>query len=182
MKRDTSARFMFPVFTAVDLEDMMIETMGRYRWEICRKIQGVHWNDIREKSLTAEYCDYIQFYRKNFELSADAKEKLKNALFRAKNNYREVFVKDYQNWIKYESRGSYRLNKVSRQILMTYCPFSKELRNELKANPMYQELLNRYDIQCSRSVKRILAVYDKYKRAGGELNQDLRDNLLYYQM
>lgn len=182
VKRDTSARFMFPVFTAVDLEDMMIETMGRYRWEICRKIQGVHWNDIREKSLTAEYCDYMQFYRKNFELSADAKEKLKNALFRAKNNYREVFVKDYQNWIKYESRGSYRLNKVSRQILMTYCPFSKELRNELKANPMYQELLNRYDIQSSRSVKRILAVYDKYKRAGGELNQDLRDNLLYYQM
>ena len=46
----------------------------------------------------------------------------------------------------------------------------------------YQELLNRYDIQSSRSVKRILAVYDKYKRAGGELNQDLRDNLLYYQM
>ena len=47
---------------------------------------------------------------------------------------------------------------------------------------MYQELLNRYDIQSSRSVKRILAVYDKYKRAGGELNQDLRDNLLYYQL
>ena len=58
--------FYVPVFTAVDLEDMMIETMGRYRWEICRKIQGVHWNDIREKSLTAEYCDYMQFYRKKF--------------------------------------------------------------------------------------------------------------------
>ena len=41
--------FYVPCFTAVDLEDMMIETMGRYRWEICRKIQGVHWNDIREK-------------------------------------------------------------------------------------------------------------------------------------
>ena len=104
VKRDTSARFMFPVFTAVDLEDMMIETMGRYRWEICRKIQGVHWNDIREKSLTAEYCDYMQFYRKNFELSADAKEKLKNALFRAKNNYREVFVKDYLRTLRKRKR------------------------------------------------------------------------------
>ena len=29
---------------------MMVETTGRYRWEICRKIQGVHWNDIRDKS------------------------------------------------------------------------------------------------------------------------------------
>ncbi len=182
VKRDTPARFMFPVFTAVDLEDMMIETIGRYRWEICRKIQGVHWNDIREKSLTAEYCDYIQFYRKNFELSADAKEKVKNALFRAKNNYREVFVKDYQNWIKYESRGSYRLNKVAREILMQYCPFAKELRADLKANPMYQELLNRYDIQCSKKIKRIAAVYEKYKKAGGVMNADLRDNLMYYQM
>ena len=182
VKRDTPARFMFPVFTAVDLEDMMIETVGRYRWEICRKIQGVHWNDIREKSLTAEYCDYIQFYRKNFELSADAKEKIKNALFRAKNSYREVFVKDYENWIKYESKGSYRLNKVVREILMQYCPFSKELRTDLKTNPMYQELLGRYDIQCSKKIKRIAAVYEKYKKAGGEITPDLRDNLLYYQM
>ena len=105
MRRDTSARFLFPIFTAVDIDDMMVDTVGRYRWEICRKIQGVHWNDIREKSLTAEYCDYLQFYRKNRELSTEAKEKIKSALLRGRNNYREVFVKDYQNWMKYESKG-----------------------------------------------------------------------------
>ena len=48
VRRDTSARFLFPIFTAVDIDDMMVDTVGRYRWEICRKIQGVHWNDIRE--------------------------------------------------------------------------------------------------------------------------------------
>ena len=47
VRRDTSARFLFPIFTAVDIDDMMVDTVGRYRWEICRKIQGVHWNDIR---------------------------------------------------------------------------------------------------------------------------------------
>ena len=40
----------------------------------------MRWNDITEPSLTSEYCDYIQFYRKNHDLSAEAKEKIKNAL------------------------------------------------------------------------------------------------------
>lgn len=182
VKRDTPARYMFPIFTAVDLDDMMIETTGRFRWELCRKIQGVHWNDIRDKSLTAEYCDYIQFYRKNHELSTDAKEKIKSALQRGKNNYREVFVKDYQNWIKYESKGSFRLNKVSREILITYCPFSKQIREELKSNPMYQSGLHRYDIQTAKKVQRIQGVYDKYVKAGGFINAELKENLDYYSL
>lgn len=182
VKRDTSARFLFPIFTAVDIDDMMIETIGRYRWEICRKIQGVHWNDIREKSLTAEYCDYLQFYRKNHELSTEAKEKVKNALLRGRNNYREVFVKDYQNWIKYESKGSYRLNRISRDILMNYCPFTKPIREELKANPMYESALHRYDLHTAKAVQRIQGVYDKYQKAGGKLTKELVDNLEYYEL
>lgn len=182
VRRDTSARFMFPIFTAVDIVDMMIETMGRYRWEICRKIQGVHWNDIREKSLTAEYCDYLQFYRKNHELSPEAKEKVKSALLRGRNNYREVFVKDYQNWIKYESKGSYRLNKVTREILIAYCPFAKSIREELKTNPMYGNALHRLDVNNAKKIQRIQGVYDKYQKAGGKITQELVDNLDYYSL
>lgn len=182
VKRDTPARFLLPIFTAVDLDDMMVETVGRFRWEICRKIQGVHWNDIREKSLTAEYCDYIQFYRKNNELSVDAKEKVKSALLRGRNNYREVFVKDYQNWIKYECMGSFRLNKVSRGILITYCPFAKKIRQDLKGNPMYQNALQRMEIQTAKKVQRINGLYDKYQKAGGTITKELQDNLDYYDL
>lgn len=182
VRRDTSARFMFPIFTAVDLDDMMVETVGRYRWEICRKIQGVHWNDIREKSLTAEYCDYLQFYRKNHELSAEAREKIKSALLRGRNNYREVFVKDYQNWIKYESRGSYRLNKLVREILIAYCPFAKPIREELKSNPMYQSALHKLELINAKKIQRIQGLYDKYQKAGGKITQELVDNLEYYDL
>ena len=131
-RRDTSGRFLFPILTVADLDELMVESAGRFRWEICRKEQGMRWNDIREPSLTSEYYDYVQFYRKNSELSSEAKEKMKNALWKAKNNYREVFVKDYQNWIKYESKGSFRLNKVSREILFKYCPFVKGIREGLR--------------------------------------------------
>ena len=182
VKRDTPARFMFPIFTSVDIDDMMVETVGKYRWEICRKIQGVHWNDIREKSLTAQYCDYLQFYRKNHDLSAEAKEKIRTALLRGRNNYREVCVKDYQNWMKYESKGSYRLNKIAREILITYCPFAKQIREELKGNPMYQNAIQRSNVVNAKTVQRIQGVYDKYQKAGGKLTQELIENLEYYDL
>lgn len=181
-RRDTPARFLFPIFTAANLEEMMIETAGRYRWEMCRKIQGVRWNDVREKSLTSEYCDYIQFYRKNRDLSADAKDKLKTAIARAKNSYREVFVKDYQNWINYESKGSFRLNKVARDILIQYCPFAKDIRANLKANPMYQVSIPKFERDNAKKVQRLIALYEKYEKAGGEITPELKDNLMFCKM
>lgn len=180
VKKDTSARYMLPIFTVVDLDDMMIETTARYRWEICRRIQGVHWNDIRDRSLTSEYCDYLQFYRKNSDLSPEVKDKIRTALLHGKNNYREVFVKDYQNWIKYESRGSFRLNKVAREILLVYCPFVHEIRQELTSNPMYQNALNRYKMQAAKKAQRFAGVYDKYQKAGGTITDELKANLEFY--
>ncbi len=182
VKSDTPARFMLPIFTSVDLDDMMLEVIGRYRWEMCRRIQGVHWNDVREKSLTAEFCTYMQFYKTNHDLSADAKEKIKGALARAKNNYREVFVRDYISWIKFESKGSFRLNKFSREILISYCPFVKSIREELKTNPLYQTALTKFDNENTKKLQRYNGLYDKYVKAGGEITQDLRDNLAFYQM
>lgn len=181
-KTDTPARFLFPIFTAADVDAQMAETMGRYRWEICRRIQGVYWNDIREKSLTAEYYDYIQFYKKNNALSADVKEKIKTALTRARNNYREVFVSDYISWMKYESQGSFRLNKVARDIFIRYCPFAKEVRQNLASNPLYQTAFNKLDIENKKKEQRLNALYDKYQAVGGTLTADLKENLNFYKM
>lgn len=182
VKRDTPARFIFPILTVADIGDMMIETAGRFRWEICRKIQGMRWNDIREKSLTAEYCDYLQFYRKNRDLSTDAKEKVKNALVRGKNNYREVFARDYQSWIKYEAVGSFRLNKVARDIIFRYCPFSKSIREDLVANPMYHDMFAKYEILNERALQKVLNFNDKYIQNGGEMTPELEDNLEFYRL
>ncbi len=182
IKSDTPARFMFPILTMSDTDELMLYVMGSFRWEICRKIEGIHWNDVTDKSLTAEYCSYIQFYRKNNELSADSKEKIKNALARSKNNYREVFVRDYANWVIYEASGSFRLNKVARNILIQYCPFAKSIRNELIENPVYHAAITRYENQMEKELRHHQAVYDKYVKAEGEYIEELKDNLMFYQM
>jgi hypothetical protein len=182
VKTDTPARFMFPMFFGGDLDELMVELMGRYRWEICRRVQGVYWNDIRERSLTAEYCDYLQFYRKNNELSGDVKDKLKKTLQRCRNSYREVFVKDYQNWMKYEAKGSFRLNKVARNVLIQYCPFSKPIRQTLKTNPVYQNAFTKLDNENRKKESRLTSLYEKYEAAGGIVGPDLKENLHFCEM
>lgn len=181
-KTDTPGRFMFPIFTSADLPDLMMVAMGRFHWEICRKIEGMRWNDLREKSLTAEYCNYLQFYKKNSELSPDAKEKVKNVMQNVKNNYREVFVRDYINWIKFEARGSYRLNKVARDILVRHIPFNKSIRDGMRNNPFYQLSMTRFENELTRKQQHYAGVLVKYEKAGGKYMKDLQETAQYYDM
>ena len=58
----TPGRFVFPILSNTNIDDMMVKMFGRFRWELCRCIQGMQWNDVKVKSLTSEYMDYIQFY------------------------------------------------------------------------------------------------------------------------
>ena len=154
-RRTTPSRMMVSIFQMEDLEAAMTRLTGEFRWEMCRRVQGPRWNDVSEPSLTSEYFDYIQFYKKNHELTADAKDKIKSAMQKAKNSYKEMFVRDYITWILYEGNSSPRLNKVARTIIAAYCPFSKAIRDKLKSNPMYKEMLEKYDLKQSQKIHHI---------------------------
>ena len=91
-KRDSSGRFMLPIFCEANLFLNMVKICGRFRWESCRTIEGMAWNDIKHKSLTSEYSDYLQFYRKNKDLSEERKEKLKLQIQKGRNNSREILL------------------------------------------------------------------------------------------
>lgn len=164
-KRNSPSRMILPVFFMENLDTSMARMTGEFRWEMCKRIQSGRWNDVSEPSLTSEYFDYMQFYKKNNELSKDAKEKLQNSLTRAKNSFREMFVRDYITWILYEGSGSARLNKVARRILFTYCPFPASMDDALEQNPMYSELLSRQRILSGQRVHKL-----------GVLKQRLRNN------
>lgn len=136
--KGTPGRFCFPIMTNSNIDDMMVKLFGRFRWELCRCIQGMAWNDVKVKSLTSEYMDYIQFYRKNRDLSDEARDKVKLQIQKSRNNSRETFLIDYEFWIKNEANGSMKMNKVAREILATYCPFAKELRMKLNVQRPYE--------------------------------------------
>ena len=179
-RRDSKARFLLPHFYEGDPEDVMIQTFGRFRWELCRTMMGLAWNNIQIKSLTSEYCDYLQYYRKNHELSEEKREKVKLQIQKAKNSTKEAFVQDYEIWIKYEAAGAVRLNKVARELLATYCPLGIALRNSLKSQPIFEDAMGRFERGRSKKVYELEMRYRVLEREKGELPIALAETLNYY--
>lgn len=165
-RRTTPARMMVSVFHLEELMTIMARLTGEFRWEMCKRIQGARWNDVSDRSLTSEYFEYIQFYKKNHDLTPEAKDKIKSAMQKAKNSYKEMFVRDYVIWVLFEGKGSPRLNKVARNILFSYCPFSKEIREQLKLNPLYTDIVNRYNIRMAQKLHHMDNLYQKLRNSG----------------
>lgn len=178
-KRTTPSRMMVSIFQMEDLTNILVRLTGDFRWEMCKRIQGARWNDVSDASLTSEYFDYIQFYKKNRDLSADAKDKIKLSMQKAKNSFKEMFIRDYEAWILYEGSGSPRLNKVSRGILFTYCPFAKETREKLKANPLYKDMMDRYDIKLSQKIHHYNNLFQKLKNMNVEIPKEIQEQRHY---
>lgn len=181
-RSNTPGRFFLPSFFRGNINDTMISLIGRFRWELCKSLMGISWNNLSVPSLTSEYTDYIQFYRKNRELSSDKKEALKSQISKCRNNTREVFTSDYFAWIKYESAGAIRLNKVVRRMLSTYCPFSKDLRDKLEKMPMYEESLKRFNIQRQKKAAEISNRIRALERAGADITQEIYDTEAFYSL
>lgn len=178
-KRNSPSRMILPVFYMEDLDTAIVRMTGEFRWELCKRIQSGRWNDVSEPSLTSEYFDYMQFYKKNNELSKDTKEKLQNSLTRAKNSFREMFVRDYITWILYEGKGSARLNKVARRILFSYCPFPASLDGMLEQNPMYSELLGRRKTLSGQRIHKLGVLKQKLRNGGTAVPECLEREILF---
>ncbi len=178
-RRTSPGRMLFSIFHMEDINLTMIRLTGEFRWELCKRIQGSRWNDVSELSLTSEYFDYIQFYRKNHELTAEAKERIRSSLQRAKNSFKEMFVRDYIIWVMFEGNGSPRLNKVARRIMLTYCPFRKELRETLANNPLYTELMAPLDIKRAQRLHHLKAVTKKLQNGGIRVPESLEKETLF---
>ncbi len=178
-RRDSSGRFLLPLFCETNLTAIMTKMFGRFRWEMCRSIEGLSWNDIKHKSLTSEYSDYLQFYRKNRELSEEKKEKLKLQIQRGRNS-REIFVIDYEQWISYESTGAIKLNKPVREMLATYCPFGKEIRDHLMLQPLFEEAYARYTREKLKKIRELEGRLRQLQKDQVEIRQEFLDTLTYY--
>ena len=182
-KRTTPGRFILPIFEQEDVSKNIMKMCGEFRWELCRRVQGARWNDLSEHSLTSDYCDYVDTYKKNRELSPEAREKIKSALVKCRNSYKDMFTLDYITYILYESSGALRLNKVARNIMFTYCPFSKVLRSGvLSANPMYQQMIERHTNKTKHEQRLFDVVCQRIEGTGFEIPPEIKAYGAYLNM
>ena len=174
-RRNTPARMFVPMFLQNDIKALFIKLTSEFRWELCKRIQGARWNDLTDPSITSEFCDYLQFYKSNRDLSAEAKEAIRSILVRSRNNYKSVFSLYYSDWIMYESNGISRLNKHVRKMLFTYCPFPALIREKLKSNPQYLNLSNRYTTNQKKREKQLSYIMQKFTSTNKKVPQEIID-------
>ena len=177
--RSTPARMLLPAFFIDNIDTCILKLCGDFRWEMCKTEQGVHWNDVTDPSLTAYYCDYLQFFKKNHSLSEDTREKIRMQLKKFSNNYKNFFIADYITYINYEAEGSPRLNKVAREILFTFCPFPEELRQKMEDNPQYRDLIKKYETQCANKKRPITGLINRLQMEGTEVPPEIRRELAF---
>lgn len=178
-KYTTPARMYLPIFYMENLKNLIIKLTAEFRWELCKRVQGPRWSVLSYPSLTSEFFDYLQFYKSNKELSLDAKSMVKADLSRARNSYKEVFSANYADWILYESKGSLRLNKTARRVMLDYCPFKAEIREKLKHIPQYSELFKIYGLKVQRRVRQLQMVIQKVENADLEPPKELLNEVAY---
>lgn len=87
---------------------------------------------------------------------------------------------DYENWIKYESKASIRLNKVVRDILAAHCPFSKDIRLQLVNRPVYNEALARYEKHVAARARVLEAKVLAISKKTNDVPKELLDTITYY--
>ena len=176
-KRNTPARMIISILHTESFEDTMIRLVGEFRWEMCKTEQGVHWNDVTDPSLTALYCDYLQFYRKNSQLSIEVRDKISVSLKNNANNFKKVFISDYYTYVKYESQYALRLNKLARSILFTFCPFSHEVVEGLADNPQYTQLIAKHEADVKQRQKMLNNLCVKFDKAGVGVPEEIRKQI-----
>ena len=175
--RTTPSRMFISILHMEDLQNTIIRMTGEFRWELCKRVQGVRWNDVTDPSLTSLYCDYVQFYRKNNLLSPEMKEKVKLSLQRCRNSFKEMFVQDYITYILYEGNGSPRLNKVARQILFEFCPPDAKGIERLSKNPTYMELIKQMQFKQEQKLQRYEGFERKLLKETGSIPLSLKNEI-----
>lgn len=181
-KRNTPGRMILPVFFEGNLDKAVAHLTGSFRWELCRTMQGVYWNNIQYKSLTSEYSDFLQFYRKNRELSDDRKEKLKLQIQKHRNNSREIFASDYTSWVMNESQGGMLLSKPVREIMATYCPFIRELREGLEGQPVFQNAMARFQRERAKKLREYDLKFRVWEKDRVEIPPEVAATKEFYEM
>jgi len=179
--KESRGRITIPHFIMGDLKSFLIEAIAAFRWELCKNILGPDWNNVGIPSITADYTDYIQFYKKSKDLSPELKEKISSEFKRFRTD-RDKFAYDYGLWIKYESEGVQRVNRVVRGIFYRHIPFQRGIREKVSGQPAFAELHNKFKNVRGRQHKEHENKYKKYMDASGQLPKELYDNLQFYEV
>ena len=141
--KNSRGRIFFPILFAGKKDESLLTQLAYFRWELQKSIAGYNWTDPVEGGLVGIYYDYIHFFKKNPNITPEAKERLDQFIKKTKND-KDRFAREYAQWVEFEFEGKIRLNNYAREIFYRFCPFPKVVRETMAQKPNYKILETRY--------------------------------------
>lgn len=163
--KETPGRIVFPAHPTAPLAEMMLDVVGRFRWELARAAAGHEWADPVHGGLSGKYFDYLSTYKKSPEIPAETRNDLA-ALWATARTDADRFAAEYRLWIRDEARGVQKLNRVSRRIFVEHVPFARPVREKLLQHPVFGEILRRDSHRRLQALKAIDAKEKTLQRSG----------------
>ena len=92
---------------------------------------------------------------------------------KSRNNTREVFVIDYENWIKHEAQGGLCLSKPVRAIMATYCPFRAAVRESMAEQPLFREAMAAFIRERGKKKKEYDLKFKVWEKDGVDIPEEV---------
>jgi len=180
-KRSTKGRLFLPSFFNENLSESILTGLAHFRWELQKIMAGAKWMDPVDGGFIGAYYDYINFYKKNPNLTPETKELIRDLIKRTRSD-KERFTKDYIMWMNFEYEGRIKLNNVARDIFYRYCPFRKDFRAELAKKPLYTNLDTKYQNRTRKKILKTESRIRKFEKSEESLPQDIADYMKFLKM
>ena len=156
-RKDRAGRIFYPLYYTEKLPETTLVQLAYFRWELQKSIAGYNWTDPVEGGLVGAYYDYIRFYKKNPNITSEAKERLTDFIKKTKSD-KDRFSQDYISWVEFEYEGKIRMNSYARDMFYRYCPFPAEKRAQIGQKPVFHSMEIKFQ---NRRQKEILKVKSK---------------------
>jgi hypothetical protein len=161
--KNSAGRIFFPLFFSEKLVDTILTQLAYFRWELQKSIAGYNWTDPVEGGLVGVYYDYIHYFKKNPNITPEAKERLEEFVKKTKSD-KDRFTKEYMMWVDHEYDGKMRLNNYARDIFYRYCPFPKNKREVMSQKPSFSTMENKFQNRRQKELLKLKTKAIKFEK------------------
>ncbi|MDC7233951.1 MAG: hypothetical protein PQJ58_12030 [Spirochaetales bacterium] len=179
--KNTPGRVFFPLYFGEKLQETIGTQLAYFRWELQKSIAGYNWTDPVEGGLVGVYYNYIRFFKKNPNISPEAKTRLEEFIKKTKSD-KDRFAREYTMWVEFEFEGKVRLNSYVRDIFYRFCPYPAEKRSVMAAKPDWKKMENKFQNRRQKDILKLKSRIIKFEKKKRPLPGDLQHFIEFLEM
>jgi hypothetical protein len=179
--KSSAGRIFFPLYFGEKLHETTLTQLAYFRWELQKSIAGYNWTDPVEGGLVGIYYDYIRYFKKNLDITPEAKKRLEEFVKKTKSD-KDRFAREYSLWVEFEYENKMRLNSYVRDIFYRFCPFPQDKRDEMSQKPDFKIMENRFQNRRQKELIKLKSKVIKFEKKKLKLPPKLQDYIKFLEM